>query len=146
MSKVVRVRSAALLGVAACFGAASCSRAGQGFDSIKGLRVEEVGEVPVTELKKPPSRAGEITWHRTDLSGQVIAAVRTTAPCPRAIHTLAGAEPKRDAIELCFTAPATDAPTPGFACSTDVYVRYELLGVPKDVEPRFEFKGDCLGR
>ena len=45
---------------------------------------------------------------------------------------------------LCFSATPSEAPVPGFPCSTDVYVRYEILGVPKDVEPKFEFKGDCF--
>jgi len=123
----------------------SCAREPKGFDKM-GLLPMEVGEVPRSFLKNPPTRVGEITWHRTELNGQVIAAVRTEGPCPRQIHTVAGAVPRKDAIELCFSATPTDAPVPHFPCSTDVYVKYEILAVPKDVEPKFVFKGDCFDK
>jgi hypothetical protein len=121
----------------------SCAPAPPKFD-FRRVHVVQVGEVPVSEVKKPPTRVGEITWYRGEMNGQVFAAVRTEAPCPRMIHSSAGAEPHEDFIELCFSGPPIDAPVPGFSCSTDVYVRYEFLRVPKDVEPKFEFKGDCF--
>jgi hypothetical protein len=123
---------------------ASCSRTPQGFDTIKSLHVEEVGEVPLSLVEKPPPRVGEITWFRTEKLNGVIAAVHTQAPCPRMIHSTAGAEPQKDKIELCYSYTPSDEGFPGWRCSTDVYVRYEILGVPKDVEPKFEFKGDCF--
>jgi hypothetical protein len=123
---------------------AACSQAPRGFDTIKNLEAVEVGEVRLSDLKHPPARVGEITWHRTEMRGQLIAAVHTQAPCPREIHTFAGAVPRKDAIELCFTGKLIEAPVPGFSCSTDVYVKYEFLGMPKDVEPKFTFIGDCF--
>ena len=139
----LHARSARL--VAAWFVLASCTPAPRKFDFRK-LDVVEVGNVPLEllKVKPPPARLGEITTSRGTMNGQVFAAIRTQGPCPRLPHTLAGAEPHEDYIELCWTGTPTDAPVPFFPCSTDVYVQYEFLGVPKDVELKFEFKGDCL--
>ena len=87
------------------------------------LRVEEVGEVPLDFVVKPPAHVGEITTWRTTFPGQVFAAVKTEAPCPRDIHSFAGMQFKKDRIELCFSATARDEPVPGFACSPEVDVR-----------------------
>ncbi|MET0554373.1 MAG: hypothetical protein ABW221_15120 [Vicinamibacteria bacterium] len=108
------------------------------------LRVQEVGDRPLDRIVKPPSHAGEITTWRTNFPGQLFAAVKTEGACPRDIHTLAGVQLKRDTIELCWTGtPRADA-VPGFPCEREVYVQYEIMGVPADVEPRFAFVGDCL--
>ena len=120
---------------------ASCSQP-KGFDEMN-LREEEVGEVPREWVEKPPARMGEITTWRTTFPGQVFAAVKTEGPCPRDIHTFAGASFKKDRIELCWTGRKRDEPVPGFACSTEVYVKYEIMGVPKDIEPKFVFIGAC---
>lgn len=121
---------------------AVCSQR-KGFDQM-GLVVEEVGEVPVHFVARPPAHVGEITSWRTTFPGQVFAAVKTEAACPRDIHTLAGVQFKRDRIELCYTGTPRDEPVPGFPCSTEVYVKYEIMGVPADVEPTFVFVGTCL--
>ena len=107
------------------------------------LIVEEVGNVPLEFVLKPPARVGEITSWRTTFPGQVFAAVKTEAPCPRDIHTMAGVQFKKDRIELCYSASARAEPVPGFACSPVVYVKYEIMRVPADVEPKFAFVGDC---
>jgi hypothetical protein len=114
----------------------------KGFDQMN-LRVAEVGDVPVGSIVKPPAQVGDITSWRTDFPGQLFAAVKTDAPCPRAIHTMAGVQFKKDQIELCFTATPRAEPVPGFACSREVYVRYEIMGMPNDVEPTFVFVGTC---
>lgn len=114
----------------------------KGFDQMK-LHVAQVGDVPVSDIVKPPAQAGEIKSWRTDFPGHVFAAVKTDAPCPRLIHTVAGAEFKKDRIELCFTAIPRSEPVPGFACSEEVFVRYEIMGMPADVEPKFAFVGAC---
>jgi hypothetical protein len=49
----------------------------------------------------------------------------------------------KERIELCWTGTPRNEPVPGFACSTEVYVKYEVLGVPADVKPAFVFVGDC---
>ncbi len=107
------------------------------------LRVEQVGEVPPDFVVKLPAQVGDITTWRTTFPGQVFAAVKTEAPCPRDQHTLAGVQFKKDRIELCFTATPR-AESSGFACSPEVYVKYEMMGVPADVEPKFAFVGTCL--
>jgi hypothetical protein len=128
----------------AAFVLASCSPRPQGFDELN-LDVVEVGEVPLEWLKKPPpTRVGEIMWYRGEMNGQVFAVIRTQAVCPRLPPSMAGAEPRKDYIELCFSVVPTKEPVPLFSCSTEVYVKYEILGMPKDVEPKFHFKGDCL--
>ena len=76
-------------------------------------------------------------------TGQVFAAVKTEGACPRDIHTVAGVQFKKDRIELCWTGTPRDEPVPGFACSPEVYVRYEIMRVPADVEPTFVFIGNC---
>ena len=108
-----------------------------------GLSTEEIGEVPPHSVLKLPAQVGDITTWRTTFPGQVFAAVKTEAPCPRDLHTLAGLQFKKDVIELCFTATPR-AESSGFACSTEVYVKYEIMGVPADVEPKFAFVGTCL--
>jgi len=120
---------------------AACGRQ-KGFDEMN-LRVEEVGNVPLEFVLKPPAQVGEITSWRTTFPGQVFAAVKTEAPCPRDIHTMAGVLFKKDRIELCYTATPRDEPVPGFACSPVVYVKYEIMRVPADVEPKFVFVGAC---
>jgi hypothetical protein len=49
----------------------------------------------------------------------------------------------RGTLELCFTATPRDEPVPGFACSQEVYVKYEIMRVPAKVEPKFAFIGVC---
>src|SRR5262245_55247344 len=85
----------------------------KGFDQLP-LRVEEVGETPLESIAKPPARDGDITWWRTTFPGQVFAAVKTDAPCPREIHTSAGVKIRKDSIELCFSASPRTEPVPGF--------------------------------
>ena len=114
----------------------------KGYDQMN-LLVEQVGDVPVSAIEKPPARIGEITTWRTDFPGQVFAAVKTEAPCPRAIHTMAGVEFKKERIELCFTATPQNEPVPGFACTPEVYVKYEIMRLPEDVKPEFVFVGAC---
>ena len=108
-----------------------------------GLITEEVGEARLDSIVKVPTRVGEITTWRTSFPGQVFAAVKTEAPCPRDIHSLAGALVKKDRIELCYTATARDEPVPAFACSPEVYLKYEIMRVPADVEPKFVYIGAC---
>ena len=57
---------------------------------------------------------------------------------------LAGVLFKKDRIELCFSATPRDEPVPGFACSPEVYVKYEIMRVPADVEPKFVCVGACI--
>jgi hypothetical protein len=130
--------------LAVAFAVTSLVACGQpkGFDQMN-LRVEEVGDVPLGSIVEPPANVGDITSWRTTFPGQVFAAVKAEAPCPRAIHTLAGVKFRKDRIELCFTATPRTEPVPGFACSRDVYVKYEIMGVPADVEPTFTFVGAC---
>jgi hypothetical protein len=127
-------------------GVAVASRAAcgqpKGFDQMK-LHVEAVDEAPLSDIVEPPANAGDITSWRTTFPGQVFAAARTEAPCPRDLHTSAGVLFKKDRIERCFTATPRIAPVPGFACSHDVYVKYEIMGMPTDVEPTFTFVGAC---
>jgi hypothetical protein len=140
------IHSRAAVFVAAGFVLAGCAPKPREFDFRK-VEAVEVGEVPPEWLKKPPpTQVGEIAWYRGEMNSQVIAVIHIKAPCPRTIHTFAGADPHKDFIELCFSGPPIDAPVPGFACSTDVYVKYEFLGLPKDVEPKFQFKGECFDK
>jgi hypothetical protein len=123
---------------------AACGRPKpKGFDQMN-LSTEEVGNVPLSDILKPPANVGDITSWRTTFPGQVFAAVKTEAPCPRDIHTLAGLDFKKDRIELCYTAKPRNEPVPGFACSPVVYVKYEIMGMPPDVEPKFVFVGACV--
>jgi hypothetical protein len=115
----------------------------KGFDQM-GLITEEVGDVPREWVEKPPARIGEITTWRTTFPGQVFAVVKTEGACPRDIHTFAGVQFKKDRIELCWTGTPREEPVPGFPCSKEVYVKYEIMRVPKDVEPKFVFVGACL--
>ena len=62
----------------------------------------------------------------------------------RDIHSIAGVQFKKDQIELCFTATGRSEPVPGFACSREVYVKYEIMGMPADVQPKFTFVGGCI--
>lgn len=137
MQPVQRLLAVAL----AVISLAACDQQ-KGYDQMN-LIVEEVGDVPVSSIAKPPARVGEITSWRTDFRGQLFAAVKTEAPCPRLIHTVAGAEIKKDRIELCFTAMPRSEPVLGFACSPEVFVKYEIMRVPEDVEPNFVFVGPC---
>ena len=115
----------------------------KGFDQMN-LLVEEVGEVPVSDVVRVPAHDGDITTWRTTFPGQLFAAVKTRAPCPRAIHTVAGVKFRKDRIELCFSARPAAEPTPGFACSPEVYVKYEIMRMPADVEGKFVFVGSCV--
>ena len=49
--------------------------------------------VPASKLRKPAHPGRRDYPAPTEMNGQVIAAVRTEAPCPRMIHTVAGAVP-----------------------------------------------------
>jgi hypothetical protein len=120
---------------------ASCSRP-KGYDEMN-LIVEEVGHTTLDTIAKPPTHDGEITTWRTTFPGQVFAAVKTRAACPRDIHSVAGALVKKDRIELCFTATPRAEPVPGFPCSEEVYLKYEIMRVPADVEPKFVYVGAC---
>jgi hypothetical protein len=122
---------------------AACRPKPKGFDQMN-LSTEEVGNVRLSDVLKPPANFGDITSWRTTFPGQVFAAVKTEAPCPRDIHTLAGVDFKKDRIELCYTAKPRDEPVPGFACSPVVYVKYEIMGMPPDVEPKFAYVGACV--
>jgi len=115
----------------------------KGFDQME-LIVQEVGEARLDTIVKRPAHAGEITSWRTTFPGQVFAAVKTEAACPRDIHTLAGVQIKSDRIELCYTGTPRDEPVPGFPCSPEVYVKDEIMAVPADVELKFVFVGTCL--
>jgi hypothetical protein len=132
--------------IATVFAVTALTACGQpkGFDEMK-LDVVEVSDVPLSDIVKPPATVGDITSWRTTFPGQVFAAVKTEGACPRDIHTLAGVQFKKDRIELCWTGTPRSEPVPGFACSPEVYVRYEIMGVPADVEPTFVFIGDCAG-
>jgi hypothetical protein len=136
MRPIHNLIAVAVISLAAC-------RQQKGFDEMQ-LRVEQVGEVPLSSIDKPPANVGDITSWRTAFPGQVFASVKTEAPCPREIHTLAGVQFRKDRIELCFTARPRTEPVPGFACSQEVYVKYEIMGVPADVEPNFFFVGACV--
>jgi hypothetical protein len=59
---------------------------------------------------------------------------------------VAGALPEKDRIVLCFSATKRDEPVPGFACSEEVYLKYEFMRVPADVEPTFVYIGACPGQ
>ena len=120
---------------------AACDRP-KGFDQMK-LRIGEHGPALLSDIVKPPANVGDITSWRTTFPGQVFAAVKTEAPCPRDIHAVVGVEFRKDRIELCYSVAARDEPVPGFACSPEVYLKYEILGVPTDVEPKFAFIGAC---
>ena len=61
----------------------------------------------------------------------------------RANHTSAGVEFRKDRIELCYTAIPRNEPVAGFPCSPEVYVKYEIMAMPTDVEPKFAFVGAC---
>ena len=130
-----------LVGVVAVASLAACGQP-KGFDQMK-LRVEEVGEVPISDIVKPPANVGDVTSWRTTFPGQVFVAAKTEAPCPREIHTSAGVRFKKERIELCFTATPRISGVPGFACSHEVYVKYEIMGMPADAEPTFSFVGAC---
>lgn len=115
----------------------------KGFDQMN-LRVEEVGDSPrLDSLVKVPAKVGDITSWRTTFPGQVFAVVKTESPCPREIHTSAGVVFKKDRIELCYAAIPRNEPVDGFPCTPEVYVRYEIMGMPADVEPTFAFVGAC---
>lgn len=137
MNVAVRVCSTAL----AAISLSACTER-KGFDQMN-LRTEEIGEARLETIVKPPTRNGEITTWRTTFPGQVFAAVKTELPCPRDIHSFVGVEYKPDRIELCYTATPREEPVPGFACATEVYLKYEIMGVPADVEPTFVYIGAC---
>ena len=122
----------------------SLSACGQpkGYDQMN-LLVEQVGEAPLSAIEKPPANVGDVTTWRSTFPGQVFAAVKTEAPCPRMIHTTAGVQFRKDSIELCFTAIPRAEPDPVFACSEVVYVKYEIMRVPAEVQPTFVFVGPC---
>lgn len=66
------------------------------------------------------------------------------ATCPRDIHGFVGVGFKKDRIELCYKVTPRDEPVPGFPCSTEVYLKYEIMGMPTDVEPKFACVGACI--
>ena len=114
----------------------------KGFDQMN-LRVEEHGTSQLSDIVKPPANVGDITWWRTTFPGQVFAAVKTEQPCPRDIHAIVGVEFKKERIELCYSVAPRDEPVPGFPCSPEVYLKYEIMRMPADVEPKFAFVGAC---
>ena len=127
--------------IVAAFTAACGHR--KGFDEMN-LRAEEIGQARLDTIVKRPTREGEITTWRTTFPGQVFAALKTELPCPRDIHSVVGADIKKDRIELCYLATPRDEPVPGFPCETEVYLKYEIMGVPEDVEPKFVYIGGCV--
>jgi len=127
--------------IVAAFTAACGHR--KGLDEMN-LRVEEIGQARLDTIVKRPTREGEITTWRTTFPGQVFAALKTELPCPRDIHSVVGADIKKDRIELCYLATPRDEPVPGFGCETEVYLKYEIMGVPEDVEPKFVYIGGCV--
>jgi hypothetical protein len=130
---------------AVALGVASLTACGQpkGYDQMN-LRTEEIGEARLSDILKPPANVGEITSWRTTFPGQVFAATRIEAACPRDIPTFVGVQYKKDRIELCYTVKPRSEPVPGFACSQELYLKYEIMGVPADVDPKFVFVGNCV--
>ena len=56
---------------------------------------------------------------------------------------MAGVKFRKDTIELCFSATPRSEPIPGFTCANEVYVKYEIMGMPTEVTPKFTFVGAC---
>jgi hypothetical protein len=109
-----------------------------------GLITEEVGDVPREWVEKPPARIGEITTWRTTFPGQVFAVVKTEGACPGTFTRSRACSSRRTGSSCAGPARHGRSPSPGFPCSKEVYVKYEIMRVPKDVEPKFVFVGACL--
>ena len=139
MKYLISIASASLL-------LCACSQAPQAFDKLK-IELGESGLVPISSTKNPPAEEGVAAWERSD-SGTVNAYVRKKIACPahvsRSISGIERIDPDR--IVLCYDllVDRPDQVTSFFGvCPQDLVIRYELLGIPADVQPRFGVSEGC---
>lgn len=124
----------------------ACSKPPQAFDTLK-IELGETGIVPIASVRNPPTEEGVVAWERTD-SGTVNAYVRKKIACPaHASRSMSGiASIKPDRIVLCHELPMDppgQATSLNGACPQDLLIRYELTGIPADVQPVFAVSPTC---
>lgn len=61
------------------------------------------------------------------------------------INSMSGMKVLKDRIQLCFEPVEASSPdaAPLSACPYELAVKYEMYGVPENVNPRFEIVGKC---
>ncbi len=123
---------------------AGCTPKPTSLDKLK-IQVEESGPVPASMEPDAPVEEGVVKYTREN-AGIVKAIYRKTVACPaRMINSVSGIKVLPDRIQLCFEPVTSDDPQarPFSACPYELVVRYELSGIPKSVEPKFEASDRC---
>lgn len=125
---------------------AGCSPSTKRFDELKIESVES-GPVPASTVPDLPAKEEEVIYKRGN-AGIVTAYYRKTVPCPsRMIYGTVGIKPMADRILLCFEPVEATSPeaTPLSACPYKLAAKFEMTGIPKSVEPKFEVAPSCTG-
>ena len=123
---------------------AGCSPKPPGFDKLHIENVES-GPRPASMEPEAPTAEGVIKYTREN-AGIVKVMYRKTLACPtRMINSVSGIKVLPDRIQLCFEPVESDDPAarPFSDCPYDLVIRYELQGIPKSVEPKFEITDNC---
>ena len=124
----------------------SCSAEPKGFDKLN-LQSGEAGVVSMDSIAVPP-KDGEMSWERSEAS-TLTAYVRRTRECSSHPYlNMAGTEYEKDKIVLCYEFrqnPQGQALSSPASCPEDVLIKYEIIGLPENVEPAFEVKEGCPG-
>lgn len=124
----------------------ACTQAPQAFDKMK-IELGDTGLVPMASVRNPPTQEGVVTWERSD-SGAVNAYVRKKIACPAHVsRSISGIEHiAPDRIELCYDLlvdPPGQMTSFYGTCPQDLLIRYELVGIPADVQPRLGVSETC---
>jgi hypothetical protein len=125
---------------------AGCSRKEELLNELH-IEAAEVGPVPASTVPNLPAAEDVVVFSHGP--GPTSTAVyRHTVACPfRMINSMSGMKVLKDRIQLCFEPLEASSPeaVPLSACPYELAVKYEMFGVPADVNPRFEIVGDCSG-
>lgn len=123
---------------------AGCSPKPPALDKLNIQNVES-GPRPASMEPDAPIAEGVVKYTREN-AGILKAMYRKTLACPtRMINSVSGIKVLPDRIQLCFEPVESDDPSarPLSACPYDLVISYELQGIPKSVEPKFEIIDHC---
>lgn len=121
-----------------------CTKKPAEFDKLK-IEVISSGPVPISTFPSIPSEDNVVIYQRGN-AGILTAYYRKTLPCPlQMINSVSAVKVTADVIQLCFE--PIESPSPKAAplsnCPYNLAIKYELYGIPKSIEPKFEVIESC---
>lgn len=137
-------RTLLYLGLFALSVSTGCSRREKPLDELN-IEAVEVGDVPASTVPNLPAEQDVVVFNHGP-GPTSTAYYRHTVACPsRMINSMSGIRVLKDRIQLCFEPVEATSPEarPLSACPYDLAVKYEMFGIPQDVNPRFEVVGAC---